>query len=59
MPQCPLNRIIRNKTKTSPFTLVISLRVYSWGAWLAQSVEDVTLDLGVVNLSPMFGVEVA
>ena len=25
------------------------------GAWLAQSVEYVTLDLGVMNLSPMWG----
>ena len=26
------------------------------GTWLAQSVEYETLDLGVVNLSPMLGV---
>ena len=28
------------------------------GTWLAQSVEHATLDLGVVNLSPMLGVEI-
>ena len=28
-----------------------------WGARLAQSVEPVTLDLEVVGLSPMWGVE--
>ena len=28
-----------------------------WGAWLAQSVECVTLDLGVVGLSPTLGVK--
>ena len=29
-----------------------------WAAWLAQLVEHVTLDLGVVSSSPMLGVEV-
>lgn len=29
------------------------------GAWLAQSVEHATLDLGVVSLSPTSGVEIA
>ena len=28
------------------------------GAWLAQSVDHVTLNLGVVSLSPMLGVEI-
>ena len=28
-------------------------------AWLAPSVEHVTLDLGVVSSSPMLGVEIA
>ena len=28
-----------------------------WGTWLAQLVEHMTLDLGVVSLSPMLGVE--
>jgi len=28
------------------------------GTWLAQSVQHVTLDLGVVNLSPTLGIEV-
>ena len=28
-----------------------------WGAWLAQLVEHVTLDLGVVSSSPMLGGE--
>ena len=31
---------------------------YFRGAWLGQSVEHVTLDLGVVSLSPTFGVEI-
>ena len=31
--------------------------VYSWGSWLAQLVEHVTLDLWVLSLSPMSGVE--
>ena len=29
-----------------------------WGAWLAQAEEHRTLDLRVVNLSPMLGVEI-
>ena len=28
-----------------------------WGGWLAQSVEHVTLDVGVISLSPTLGVE--
>ena len=28
------------------------------GAWLAQSVKHVALDLGVVSLSPMFCIEI-
>ena len=28
------------------------------GVWLAQLVECVTLDLGVVSSSPLFGVEI-
>ena len=27
------------------------------GTWLAQSVEHLTLDLGVMSLSPMLGAE--
>ena len=30
----------------------------TWGTWLAQSVECVTLDLGVMSLSPTLGVEI-
>ena len=30
----------------------------SWGAWLAQSEECVTLDLGVMSLSPTLGAEI-
>lgn len=30
----------------------------NWGAWLALSVEPVTLDFGVVSSSPMLGVEI-
>ena len=29
-----------------------------WSIGLAQLVEDATLDLGVVSLSPMLGVEI-
>ena len=28
-----------------------------WGAWLAQSVKHMTLDLGVVSSSPTLGVD--
>ena len=36
-----------------------TLKLYMFrGAWLAQSVEYGTLDLGVVSLSPTLGVEV-
>lgn len=34
-------------------------QVSVWDTWLAQSVERVTLNLGVVSLSPTLGVEVA
>ena len=30
----------------------------SWGAWLAQLVEHVTFDLGVMSLNPMLGAEI-
>ena len=33
------------------------LRIYCRGTWLAQFVEHVTLDLGVVISSPMLDVE--
>ena len=29
-----------------------------WGTWLAQSIEHVTLDLGVVSSSPTLGIEI-
>ena len=29
-----------------------------WGTWLAQSIEHETLDLRVVSLSPVLGVEI-
>ena len=32
--------------------------IFIWGAWLAQSEEHVSLDLGVVSSSPMLGVEI-
>ena len=39
-----------------------SIRVFFeiilWGAWLALLAEHVTLDLGVVSLSPTLGVEI-
>ena len=31
---------------------------FCWGAWPAHLVEHVTLDLGVVSLSPMLGIEI-
>ena len=38
---------------------VVYFKVYKCqGAWLAQLVEHVTLDLGVVSLSPTLGVEI-
>ena len=30
----------------------------SWGAWLAQLEENVTLDLGIMSSSPTLGVEI-
>lgn len=35
------------------------LKPGAWGARLAQSVEHMTLDLGVVSLSPTVGAEFA
>ena len=35
----------------------IKIKRHFWGAWLAQSVEHATLDLRIVSLSPMLGVE--
>ena len=32
--------------------------IFLWGTWLAQSVEHATLDLGILSLSPMLGVEI-
>ena len=32
--------------------------MFLWGAWLAQLEECVTLDLGVVSLSPTLGIEI-
>jgi len=32
--------------------------IESWGAWLAQLVEHATLDLRVVNSSPMLSIEI-
>ena len=32
-------------------------KIQQWGDWLVQSVEHVTLDLGVVSLSPTSGLE--
>ena len=34
------------------------LKCGSWGTWLAQSEDCVTLDLGVMSSSPMLGVEI-
>ena len=35
----------------------IKQKLQSWGAWLAHSVQHVTLDLRVMSSSPMLGVE--
>ena len=34
------------------------LQNWAQGAWLAQSVKNATLDLGVVGLGPMLDVEI-
>lgn len=39
-----------------PMTSLSKMKFFR-GTWLAQSVEHVTLDLGVVSLSPTLGVE--
>ena len=36
----------------------ISFKILTRGAWLAQSEEHVTLDLGVISSSPTWGVEI-
>lgn len=36
----------------------IILKDHSGGTWLAQLVENASLDLGVGSLSPTFGVEI-
>ena len=35
-----------------------TLKMVFWGTWLTQLEEHATLDLGVVSLSPMMGVEI-
>jgi len=50
--------------KTGPWSLeCVScldciIRGNIWGAWLAQSVEHMTLDLGVVSSSPTLGLDI-
>ena len=39
------------------FQLLV-LKTFYWGAWLAQLVERVTLQLRVVSLSPTLGIEI-
>ena len=46
---CPINIIM-----SWP---ILQVRNYR-GAWLAQSVEQVTLDLGVINSNTMLGIEI-
>ena len=36
----------------------VDTKLQEWGAWRAQSVQQATLDLGGVHLSPTLGVEV-
>ena len=43
------------------FKLKILCKVFrndSWGTWLAQLVEHMTFDLGVVSSSPVLGIEI-
>ena len=40
------------------FVLGFFLGFYFWGTWLAQLEEHVTLDLGVMSLSPAMGVKI-
>ena len=42
----------------SEVLLVSSTKGHSRGTWLAQSVDDETLDLGVVSSNPMLGIEI-
>ena len=37
---------------------VINKNYFLWGAWLALSEEHATLDLRIMSLSPMLGVEI-
>ena len=61
LPGCLLNEaesvIVNSAWGTSNSCLEIRTHV-NRGTWLAQSVEHATLDLGVVTLSPTFGVEI-
>ena len=41
-----------------PFEVIILHTRRKRGTWLAPLVEDTTLDLGVVSLSPTLGVEI-
>ena len=38
--------------------IYLKTQIYDWGALLAQSVKHATLDLQVVSLSPLLGVEI-
>ena len=53
------NRIIQSMlSDLSDLKRMESRSRYQRGTWLVQSVECVTLDLGVLSLSPAWGVEV-
>lgn len=48
---------VNNLLVTRSMNIKNTLKVKSWGSWLAQLVECVTLDIRVVNLSPMLGAD--
>jgi len=50
--------VAANITKRSQKETKLLDEKQKWGAWLAQWVEHVTLDLGVVSSSPTLGVEI-
>ena len=56
-PQAPRTAGRTNKRGRKQFPGGLR-RNQSWGTWLAQVEGCVTLDLGVVGLSPMLGLEI-
>ena len=55
----PIKQILRRVSNGARRRFMITnVKKPNWGAWLAQSVERGTLDLRVVSLSPMLGIEI-